>query len=175
MHGERSSRCLTGSLVEIVDVFSEALVAIFGVFVVFLKRAVDGILPPARVATTVSAAFGIGLFIHGHISGDIPNTLISLIPGRTGDSLQASTNALLPVVTGAFHLVKEAWATGLFFDALFGLVGGLLIAIAPAKQRKHMRKVVREALRLFKMIWSAGWLKSTIRAMPLEVFTTHAS
>ena len=175
MHGERSSRCLTGSLVEIVDIFSEALVAIFGVFVVFLKRAVDGILPPARVATTVSAAFGIGLFFYGHITGDIPSALSSLIPGRAGDYLQVSTNALLPVGTGAFHLAEDAWAAGLFFDALFGLIGGLLVVLAPAKRRKHMRKVVREALRLFKMIWSAGWFKSTIRAMSLEVFTTHAS
>ncbi|MDG6949958.1 MAG: hypothetical protein JRM77_08990 [Nitrososphaerota archaeon] len=162
-------------LVDIIDIFNEALVAVFGIFMVFLKRAVDGILPPARVATTVSAALGIGLFFYVHITGDIPNTLISLTPGRTGDYLQASTTVFLPIVTGAFHLAEDAWATGLFFGALLGLIGGLLIALAPAKRRKHMRKVVREALRLFKMMWSAGWFKSTVRAMSLEVFTTHAS
>lgn len=175
MRAEKSSPSLVDPLVEVLDIFSEVLFAIFGISVFFLKRAVDGVLPPAKVATTVSAALGIGLFIFGHISGDILSTLLSLIPGRLGDYLQVSANGLFPGVTGVFFLAEEAWATGLILNALLGLVGGLLIASAPVKRRKHMRKVVRKALRLFKVIWSAGWFNCTIREMSSEVFTSHAS
>lgn len=175
MHGERSSRGLVDSLVEIIDIFGETLIAICRLFMVFLKLAVNGILPPARVATIVSAVVGAGLLLYGIVTGDISNTLITFIPGRAGDYLHASTNALLPVVTGAFHLAEETWATGLFFDALLGLVGGLLIALAPAERRKRVRHVVRKTIRVFRQVWGADWCKWSVRSMTIEVVTTHAS